>query len=143
MKPKAVDALARVIEGGVDYDFPMSYLTSIRIGGPAWAVVHPRDEKDLADAMSFCRVEKIPFVIIGAGTNLLILDACLEAVVIRAARGLDQIRMQEDASGCVELEAGAGLPLRRLLGFVVSRGISGMEFLAGIPGTAGGGSGRP
>lgn len=138
MERNAIAALARVMEGQVDYDFPMSGLTSMRIGGPAWAVAHPRDENDLAEAMIFCRQENLPFVLMGNGTNLLILDGELEAVVIRVAGGLDHIRVGEDPRGFVELEAGAGAPLRRLLGFAVARGLSGLEFLAGIPGTVGG-----
>jgi UDP-N-acetylmuramate dehydrogenase len=138
MKRNAIANLERVIESGVDYDFPMAKIASIRIGGPAWAIAHPRDETDLAKAMTFCRKEEIPFVIIGNCTNLLILDGGLEAVVIRTAGGLSHIHMRSNASDYVEIEAGAGLPLRRLMGFVASHGLSGMEFLVGIPGTAGG-----
>ncbi len=138
VKPRAIADLERIIEGRVDYDFPMSSLTSIRIGAPAWAVAHPRDEKELIEAMAFCREQDIPFVIIGNGTNLLVLDGGIEAVVIRVSQGLDHIKIIKYESGNAELDAGAGLPIRRLLGFAAARGLSGIEFLAGIPGTIGG-----
>jgi UDP-N-acetylmuramate dehydrogenase len=138
MRLSAFEGLARAIEGRVDFDFPMSRLTSMRIGGPARAVAHPRDENDLVAAMKFCRQENLPFVIMGNGTNLLVLNGGLEAVVIRVAEGLNYIKLRKEQIGFVELEAGAGLSLRRLLGFAVARGLSGVEFLAGIPGTAGG-----
>ncbi|MBW2148053.1 MAG: UDP-N-acetylmuramate dehydrogenase [Deltaproteobacteria bacterium] len=138
MKRKVLSALERIVEGRMDYDVPMSKLTSIRIGGPAWAVVHPGDERELMEAMSFCRDHDVPFVIIGNGTNLLVLDGGIEAVVIRVGRGLDHIRIIKHESGHMELYAGAGLHIRRLLGFAAAHGLSGIDFLAGVPGTIGG-----
>ena len=138
MKHGALNALSRIMKGKVAYSFPMSRITSFRIGGPAWAVAHPGDENELAAAMSFCHKAGVPCVIIGNGTNLLVLDGGLEAAVIRVSPGMISIRIVEESSPYVELEVGAGAPLRKLLGFALTRRLSGLEFLVSIPGSTGG-----
>lgn len=128
-------------KGEIRLNEPMSRHTSFRIGGPADVFAVPRDRSDLSLLIRETAARKLPVFILGAGTNLLVRDGGLRGVVISMERisGIKEERRYRSIGGMycvVRVEAGAMLP--RLLGFAAERGLSGLEFAAGIPGTVGG-----
>lgn len=128
-------------KGEIRLNEPMSRHTSFRIGGPADVFAVPRDRSDLSLLIRETAARKLPVFILGAGTNLLVRDGGIRGVVISMERisGIEEERRYRSIGGMycvVRAEAGAMLP--RLLGVAAERGLSGLEFAAGIPGTVGG-----
>ena len=121
-------------KGKVLFNVPMSEYTSWRIGGPADVMAFPQDEGDLKDILSFAEAKDFPVYILGAGTNLLVRDGGIRGIVINITEGFRDIVWQEEARAV----AGAGVKLAELLGVCKEKGLSGLEFSAGIPGTVGG-----
>jgi UDP-N-acetylmuramate dehydrogenase len=112
----------------------MSGHTSFRIGGPADFYVYPKDLEDLTSILSACSGGDVPRFVIGRGTNLLVADAGFRGVVIDLSESFSGLSGEGP-----EVTAGAGALLWDLLGYCAERGLSGMESLAGIPGSVGGG----
>ncbi|MFH0828348.1 MAG: UDP-N-acetylmuramate dehydrogenase [Candidatus Omnitrophota bacterium] len=108
--------------------------TTFKIGGPAKLFFRPNDISRLRQVIksSHERGEKI--LILGAGSNILADDRGVDAVVVK----LDAKCFQEISNDGGIVEAGAGKPLSQLLAYCSQKGLSGAEFLAGIPGTVGG-----
>ena len=113
---------------------PMSSHTTFRIGGPAAAYVCPSGETELKTVLSFCRREKLPFFILGNGSNLLVSDAGYEGVVISTTEGLTRLEAEGE-----RIFASSGQLLSRTAKRALKEGLTGLEFAAGIPGTMGGG----
>lgn len=111
---------------------PMSQHTSFRIGGPAQVYVIPADEADLAAVLKVCGAVRVPVRILGNGSNLLVSDKGCEGVVI-AMEGISHAR----AEGNV-IRVGAGMLLSKVARLALEHSLTGMEFAAGIPGSAGG-----
>ncbi len=108
--------------------------TSIKIGGRASIFLEPENNLDLARAVEFLNSLALPFRVIGNGTNLLIDEGLLDFAVIKlSSLFFKTISVQKDV-----LFVRGGVSLPYLLNFSIKKGISGFEFLAGIPGTAGG-----
>ncbi|MDD5594269.1 MAG: UDP-N-acetylmuramate dehydrogenase, partial [Candidatus Margulisbacteria bacterium] len=107
--------------------------TSFRIGGPAEYFCLPKTIADLREALRFARTNRLPIAVIGAGTNLLCLDKGFHGLVISLGGGLGRVTVR----GRV-VQVGAGIFLPRLINILGRRGLTGLEFLAGIPGTLGG-----
>lgn len=108
--------------------------TTFKIGGAARFFFEPDTLKELRDALVFAKTKGIPVFILGAGSNILASDTGLNALVIRLS-GKD---FKGLAVNGIYLRAGCGLKLSRLLTAAKKRSLSGLEFLAGIPGTLGG-----
>lgn len=111
---------------------PMSRHTTFRVGGPADVMVWPKGEQ-LSQVIQLCRQLEQPYCIIGNGSNLLVGDRGVRAVVVRIGKGQDDLYVEEN-----RVVAGAGALLSKTANFAAEHGLSGMEFAAGIPGTAGG-----
>lgn len=124
--------LARHVRGPVLTDEPLAPYTTLRIGGPADALFTPRDEEDLEAALEFARRRGIESRVIGLGSNLLVSDTGARGLVVRVAGGR---KMKFDGR---RASAWAGVPLATLSREAAMRGLSGLEPLAGIPGTVGG-----
>jgi UDP-N-acetylmuramate dehydrogenase len=122
------------VRGPVYADEPMSRHTSFRIGGPADVLVVPQDIKDLLALIKVLSDMQAPFHIIGAGTNLLVKDEGIRGVVIKIANTLSHISRGDDGI----LRCGAGALLPSVCKNAALRGLSGLEFASGIPGTVGG-----
>lgn len=112
---------------------PLKKHTSFRIGGPADYFCAPKSVEELIEALQFSHEHKLPVAIIGAGTNLLALDKGFRGMVIKLAGGLNKITVQGNT-----VYAGAGVYIPLLLKTLMRKGLSGLEFLYGIPGTVGG-----
>ncbi|MDP3768631.1 MAG: FAD-binding protein, partial [Dehalococcoidia bacterium] len=129
---KFVEALrARCRE--VREDEPLRRHVSFRIGGPADVLVIPRTLDEARAAAGYLFNERIPLIVLGAGSNVLISDAGIRGVVVKIGKGLDHVAYDGDA---VVAQAGVGLP--HLARDAANRGLSGLEFAGGIPASVGG-----
>ncbi|HSA95486.1 MAG TPA: FAD-binding protein, partial [Acidobacteriota bacterium] len=110
---------------------PLAALSSFGIGGPADLFLEARTEEELVSAISLASEEDYPFYIIGGGNNLLFDDAGYRGLIIR--NRLEGLSREETR---LNVLSGTGLPC--VLREALTAGLSGLEFLAGIPGTLGG-----
>jgi UDP-N-acetylmuramate dehydrogenase len=106
---------------------------TFRIGGPADYFCAPKTAEEIREALRFARERRQPVAVLGAGSNLLVLDEGVRGVVIKLGRGLNWIRVSDG-----RVEVGAGVLLPRLIRFLSQKGLGGLEFLTGIPGSVGG-----
>ncbi|HLH77435.1 MAG TPA: UDP-N-acetylmuramate dehydrogenase [Candidatus Binataceae bacterium] len=111
----------------------LAELTSFRIGGPADLLLEVADEDELALAVSAARRCESPLFVLGAGTNLLISDRGIRGLVLRLGPGFGEIAVEGS-----RVRAGAAVPFGMLVATVVARGLAGLEFGEGIPGSVGG-----
>ncbi len=125
-------ALTNAVGDGIRFDVPMSRLTSLRVGGPADAVATPRRRSVLAALLRACALHRIAHHVIGGGFNVLAIDGRVRGVVVKLSR----FRRLEERPGALRAEAGASHS--QITRFCGERGLSGLEFGAGIPGTLGG-----
>lgn len=121
-------------KGKVLFNVPMSEYTSLKIGGPADVMAFPQDEGDLKDLIAFAEAKNFPFYVLGAGTNLLVRDGGIRGIVINMSEGFKDIVWEDETKAIV----GAGVRLSEVLSECKERGLSGLEFASGIPGTIGG-----
>ncbi|MEG1810109.1 MAG: UDP-N-acetylmuramate dehydrogenase [Clostridia bacterium] len=130
MKQDIFDKLKYIdIKSGV----PMSAYTSFKIGGPAYALVEPQTPSMLLKAIAAADECGLEYEIIGNGTNLLVSDAGINALVIRVCGTMANISRNGDVF-CV----GAGALMSAFAKNTVEQGYMGLEWAAGIPGTVGG-----
>jgi len=114
---------------------PMRSHTSFRIGGPAEVMAFPKTADELSQIMKVSRLLDIKPIILGAGTNVLAPDEGITGLVICLKDALDGIETVDDTT----IRVMAGVTMTRAAVFAANRGLSGMEFAHGIPGTVGGG----
>jgi UDP-N-acetylmuramate dehydrogenase len=126
-------------KGKVLFNVAMSEYTSNLIGGPADVMAFPRDEGDLKDLLLFANTKNYPVFIMGSGTNLLVRDSGIRGIVVNMAEGFKDISWQEETGETMACVVGAGLSLARMLSVCTEKGLAGLEFAYGIPGTLGGG----
>lgn len=107
--------------------------TTFRIGGPARRFVRPSGVSECGALLSLAEAEGWPVLVIGNGSNLLVSDEGLDALVIHTGR-LEGV----ERTGERTIRAGAGLSLARLASFARREELSGLEFAHGIPGSLGG-----
>ena len=112
---------------------PMKRHTTFRIGGPADYYLCPHSAKEIQKVVEICREEKLPYFILGNGSNLLVSDQGYRGVVIQLWKNVSDIRVE----GCL-IHAKAGASLAKIAAEALEEGLTGMEFAAGIPGTLGG-----
>lgn len=122
----------------IRFEEPMAKHTSLRVGGPAEAFVKPRNVQKLKDLMNWVWQKQLPYLIIGDGTNLLVKDRGIKGVVIALTRCLKTISQRKIKNDEVIVTAMAGARLQTLCSFAIDRGLGGMNFAIGIPGTVGG-----
>jgi UDP-N-acetylmuramate dehydrogenase len=119
--------------GELESEAPLAPLTTWRIGGPAELLARPRDRDDLQIAVGWAVGHGIPWRVLGNGSNLLIRDAGVRGLVIRLRKVLDDTRIEGE-----RVAAGAGAMFPAVARAAAARGLAGIEFGAGIPGTIGG-----
>lgn len=112
---------------------PMASHTTFRIGGPADYFVMPETTEELSAVLKLCKEEKIPYFILGNGSNLLVGDKGFRGIVIQLYKNFDGIRID----GTI-VTAKAGVMLIRTAKEAGKAGLTGLEFASGIPGTIGG-----
>ncbi len=122
----------------VRFDEPMSRHTSLGVGGPAEALVCPRRREDVVTLITGAWERKIPYFVVGGGTNLLVSDQGVSGIVIALTEGLRRLEEIDSRGEEVQVYAGAGVSTKALCRFCLSKGYGGMNFALGIPGTVGG-----
>ncbi|MDR3580534.1 MAG: UDP-N-acetylmuramate dehydrogenase [Oryzomonas sp.] len=121
------------IRGQLLYNEPMSRHTSLRVGGAADLYAEPEDADDLLTLVRALKDRQVPWLAIGRGYNLLVRDGGIRGAVISLARFN---RISEAGERLIRAEAGAeNLALVR---FAQERGLGGIGFISGIPGSVGG-----
>jgi len=120
------------VRGRVLAHEPMSRHTSLRIGGPADLFVMPEDVEDLTALLAFAQRAGLPVHVNGGGSNTLVRDGGIRGIVLHLTA------FQHLAREGVEVSAGAGVRVSRLLAFCSRVGLGGLEMLSGVPGTVGG-----
>ena len=113
---------------------PLAELTSFRIGGPADLFVAVEEETELMHAKAAAYRAGVPCFCLGAGTNLLVSDRGMRGLVVRLGDGFGKIKIDD-----TKVVAGAAAAFGTLVQVVIDRGLEGLEFGEGIPGTVGGG----
>lgn len=119
--------------GDVRASEPMSRHTSFRIGGPADLFVVCDTVAGLSDTLDVLAGEGVPFTAIGKGTNLLVADAGIRGAVLLLGK-----EFKRHACGRGYIRAGAACVLAYVVQDAFSRGLGGLEFAVGVPGTVGG-----
>lgn len=129
---KIAESLKNGVKGTIKISEPMSRHTTWQVGGPADLFFTPKDWADLEKALNYANSLKIPITIIGGGSNLLIKDSGLRGLVI-ATGGLKNLEINGE-----DIRAEGGVKLPYLAAQAAGKGLTGLEFAAGIPGTVGG-----
>lgn len=119
-------------EAAIRCQEPMANHTTFRIGGPAAYYVMPPGEEAFVRTVSLCRRRRIPWYVVGKGSNLLVRDRGYAGVIL-STEGLAEISVEGE-----EMRASAGVLLSRLAKAAAQKALTGLEFAAGIPGTLGG-----
>ena len=134
--------LLRDVPGRQEFARPLAPFTSLRIGGPADALVRLETLDALRHLRAIAREHAIPLFILGGGSNLLIRDGGIRGIVV-LLRGAFRSYSVEACSPATapmvaHVHVGVGYPLSRLALQLARQGWSGLEFAYGIPGTLGG-----
>jgi UDP-N-acetylmuramate dehydrogenase len=115
------------------FDEPLKRYTAWKIGGPADALLEPRTVGGLISATETAREHDVPVTILGGGTNVLVRDGGIRGLTIRLAKSLTNVEIEGTT---VTADAGVLYPV--LANTTAGRGLAGLEFATGIPGTVGG-----
>jgi UDP-N-acetylmuramate dehydrogenase len=126
-------ALRARVRGQVKEAEPLARYSTYRIGGPA-TVLHPAAGEDVGTALHMAHEAGIPWFVVGLGSNILLPDEGLDALVIRMGKGMDHLRQEGE-----RWTVGAGLPAPLAARRTAAAGFAGLHIFVGVPGTAGGG----
>src|SRR5438309_11951015 len=121
------------IRGEVRFKEPLSFHTSLRIGGPADIFVVPQDVEDIRRALMFADREQLPVAVVGGGNTLVVRDRGIRGVVLKVEGCLGRAEFYGE-----EALAGAGVGLSALIREAAALNLGGIECLVGIPATIGG-----
>lgn len=125
---------ARMPQSLVRQNEPLGKRTTLRVGGCAEVYVEPSSEEELSRLVQTCNEERVPFVLLGRGSNLLIRDGGLPGVAVCLAHPHFSTI---EVTGC-DLRCGAGARLKSVSAKARALSLGGLEFLEGIPGSVGG-----
>ena len=120
------------VRGELTADAPIARFTWFKVGGPAEVLFEPADADDLAGLLA-AKPAHVPVTVIGVGSNIIVRDGGIEGIGVRLGRGFTEISVDGD-----EITAGAAAHDMNVARSARDAGLSGLEFLAGIPGTIGG-----
>ena len=129
-------ALSTLLSGDaiVRRDEPLAKRTTLRVGGPADYYIEPATEDDLTRLLQYCEEHSLKFTVLGRGSNLLIRDGGIRgAVICLNHANFSRLEIKGD-----KLHAGAGVKLKAVAVEARRSGLTGLEFLEGIPGSLGG-----
>jgi UDP-N-acetylmuramate dehydrogenase len=129
--------LREILGERVRFDEPLGPYTTWKIGGPADAFARVETQAELAEVLRLALKRKLPWFVLGSGSNVLIGDGGIRGIVLRL--GGDFARIAVTASETmVTIEAGASASMPLVITQGASQGASGIDALAGIPGSVGG-----
>src|SRR5262245_41061778 len=118
---------------GVESKYPLSRLTTIRVGGPADYFARPETEEELVELLAWANGEDLRIGVVGSGSNLLISDDGFRGLVLKLAGDLTTIERDGTRAIC-----GGGARLPSAAARSAGWGLMGLEFGVNIPGTVGG-----
>jgi UDP-N-acetylmuramate dehydrogenase len=121
------------LPAGVERDYPLARLTTVRAGGNAELFARPESEDDLVELLAWAGSEGIPVEVVGSGSNLLVADAGVAGLVLKLAGGLAELVRDGTRVVC-----GGGVRLPSASAKIAGWGLTGLEFGINIPGTVGG-----
>ena len=136
MDARQREELARIGGKGIRFDCPMDRYTTFRVGGKVEALYSAQGLSALRRMISFLDEEKIPYLAVGKGSNLLVKNGGFKGTVILLRRKLAAIEKNKRDNQIIF--AGGGASIVELLTYCKLEGLGGLEFLSGIPGTVGG-----
>lgn len=125
---------ANVPEEDILTEEPMSRHTTFRIGGEAACFIRISSEEQLRKLIPYFENVGVEYFVLGKGSNLLVGDKGYPGVIFQISDACQQIEAEEN-----RLQVQAGAALSKVALFAMERGLEGLEFAAGIPGTVGGG----
>lgn len=114
-------------------DFPMSELTTFKIGGPVDLLIEPENIEQLIQTVQFCKAEHVVWMVVGLGSNLLVRDKGIRGIAIKLSGEFAEWKIEG-----IKVSSGAAVSLSELAKATACAGLSGLEFACGIPGTVGG-----
>lgn len=112
----------------------MSRHTTFKIGGNARLMAFPENEEQITSLIKECRANDVRYTVVGNGSNLLVSDNGIDAVVIQMGKSFSDVRLIDGET----IYAEAGAQLMKVCRFALENGLSGLEFAYGIPGSCGG-----
>lgn len=136
MDERQEQGLRELVGGRIRFNCPMGPYTTLGVGGEAEALIETGEVEEIQRIVSFLHGEGIPWMPVGRGSNLLVTEEGLEGVVLHLTGSF--VGAVTEAPGRILLAADAGVGLAELTAYCRRHGLSGLEFLAGIPGTVGG-----
>lgn len=134
---KTTNELFELIEqlnvGRCEKDVPLSKHTTYKVGGKAKVMIYPKNVDNLIKLMKMLKSQNIKHKVLGLGSNVLFSDEVYDGVIIRLSE-LDHLEF----FGRNKVRVGAGYSLMKLSLLTAKKGLAGLEFASGIPGTVGG-----
>ncbi len=127
------------------FDEPLAKHTYFKLGGPADLLYEAKTSSELVAAVESAVLYKIPYLVIGGGSNILVTDAGYRGLVIK--NRTSQIQLKGFAGGVDKgkldlkeaiVQADSGVPANLLIRYTLDQGLSGLEDMLGLPGTVGG-----
>jgi UDP-N-acetylmuramate dehydrogenase len=135
VNPAVAAELQARFGGRVRFAEPLSRHTSFRIGGPADAWIEVETVDEIRTLTDLAARTAVPLVIFGGGTNVLVSDNGIRGLVVKLGRPFAVIDWRDGG----QVRVGAAAPFKKLVTEAAARGLSGLEFAEGIPGSIGGG----
>lgn len=133
--------LSRFWKGEITWNKPMAQYSTLKVGGPAEAIISAANIEDLQRLIHWLHENRINWWIIGRGSNILVPDAGLAGVAIILEGDFSDIERIAAPTAqqykCL-IRAGGGCLLHRVVNYCTTHGLSGLEFAVGIPGSIGG-----
>ena len=123
LDPESKQWLKRILGENVIFDEPMNRHTSFRVGGPAEAYIAPVNTKCLTEIIHWSVEKGIPYMVIGDGTNLLVKDGGIKAIVIVLTGCLNKITQKTVGTSGIIVSAMAGARLKTLCSFALAQGL--------------------
>jgi UDP-N-acetylmuramate dehydrogenase len=130
----AAGRLADRCPGRVSRDLPLAPMTTFRLGGPAALFLRAESGADLAALAEVLAATRLPLLVIGRGSNLLVADAGWPGVALHLGQRFRRVEVDG-----TELEAGGAMPLPGVAARSAAASLGGIAFAVAIPGTVGGG----
>ncbi|WNS77083.1 UDP-N-acetylmuramate dehydrogenase [Bacillus sp. DTU_2020_1000418_1_SI_GHA_SEK_038] len=128
-----IDLLNEFNIGKIKEQEPLANHTTMKIGGPADLFIEPSSVENIIKTVEILHKYNVKWTAIGRGSNLLISDLGIEGAVIKLGSGLSHMEINES-----ELTVGGGYSIVSLSTQISRKGLSGLEFASGIPGSVGG-----
>lgn len=133
MRIELIEMIEEANIGRCERDVPLSKHTTYKVGGNAKLMVYPKNVDCLVKLLKLIKTHEIKYKILGLGSNVLFSDDVFDGVIIRLSE-LDNLEF----FGKNKIRVGAGYSLMKLSLLTAKKGLAGLEFAAGIPGTVGG-----